>query len=49
MKKKEKILVGVIGLTMAAITIMLLSHTNNEFIKDCTSMGYSESYCMTKA
>lgn len=46
---KEKILMGVIGIVIIATIMMLSSHLDKEFIKDCTSKGYSESYCLAKA
>lgn len=38
-------LVAIVGLVLCIVS---LNKTNEEFIKDCTSVGYSQNYCERK-
>ena len=46
---KEKVLISIVTVMILAVVTMVSNKLDKEFIKGCTSKGYSESYCLAKA
>lgn len=48
-QKKETILFYFIAAVILLLTVISISKTSEQFVNNCTSKGYSESYCISKA
>lgn len=45
LRLKDKVKFSLIAIVMIVICIIALNKTNEEFIRDCVSTGYSQNYC----
>lgn len=45
LRLKAEVKFSLVAIAMLVVCIVVLNKTNEEFIKDCTSAGYSQNYC----